>query len=307
MGRYSPLRARRLTAYEQAAERFAASRLGAWLFVHAFTHADRRLLPRTRGRVSLTPGAPVGVLETVGARSGRVRRTPLLYVADGDDLVVVASNVGSARHPGWLHNVRARPRVRFLTPGRGWEQRRARIVVAGPDRDRLWALVIDLYAGYAAYARRAGERTIPVVVLQAVGMESAATPGVTVEGADDLKSKPTVSVDTDAQPPGGLVSHDLVQGEGAELGRGDNADVQYVGVSWSTGREFDSSWDRGAQPFSFPVGAGRVIGGWDQGVVGMRAGGRRLLVIPPDLGYGSRGAGGVIGPDETLVFVVDAL
>ena len=80
-----------------------------------------------------------------------------------------------------------------------------------------------------------------------------------------------------------------------------------MGVSWSTGREFDSSWDRGAQPFKFPVGAGRVIAGWDEGVTGMRGGGRRLIVIPPHLGYGDRGAGGVIAPGETLVFVVDAL
>jgi peptidylprolyl isomerase len=130
---------------------------------------------------------------------------------------------------------------------------------------------------------------------------------VTVEGADDLSAKPAVSVDTSAEPPSRLVSEDLVEGSGHELGRGDEANVQYVGVSWSTGREFDSSWDRGAQPFSFQVGARRVIRGWDQGVVGMRAGGRRLLVIPPDMGYGDRGAGGVIAPDETLVFVVDAL
>jgi peptidylprolyl isomerase len=130
---------------------------------------------------------------------------------------------------------------------------------------------------------------------------------VTVEGADDLGNKPTVTVDTSADPPGDLASEDLVQGDGQEVRAGDTAQVQYVGVSWSTGREFDSSWDRGAQPFSFPVGAGRVIAGWDRGVVGMRAGGRRLLVIPPGLGYGDRGAGGVIAPGETLVFVVDAL
>jgi peptidylprolyl isomerase len=132
-------------------------------------------------------------------------------------------------------------------------------------------------------------------------------PGVTVDGASDLSAKPAVTVQTDTAPPAELVTHDLVEGDGAEISHGDTADVQYVGVSWSTGSEFDSSWDRGAQPFSFPVGAGRVIGGWDKGVQGMRAGGRRLLVIPPHLGYGSRGAGGVIGPDETLVFVVDAL
>jgi len=130
--------------------------------------------------------------------------------------------------------------------------------------------------------------------------------GVTVDNHDDLTTKPSISVDTAAEPPTGLVTHDLVEGEGQELARGDSANVQYVGVSWSTGREFDASWDRG-QAFSFPVGAGRVIAGWDRGVVGMRAGGRRLLVIPPDLGYGARGAGGVIGPNETLVFVVDAV
>jgi peptidylprolyl isomerase len=130
---------------------------------------------------------------------------------------------------------------------------------------------------------------------------------VTVEGAEDLGNKPAVTVDSSAEPPGQLVSHDLVTGDGQEIAAGDTANVQYVGVSWSTGTEFDSSWDRGARPFSFPVGAGRVIAGWDEGVAGMRAGGRRLLVIPPDLGYGSRGAPGAIAPNETLVFVVDAL
>ena len=139
-----------------------------------------------------------------------------------------------------------------------------------------------------------------------MGAMESATPGVSVDGATDLSSKPNITVDTASEPPSALVRHDLVEGDGAEIASGDSASVQYVGVSWSTGREFDASWDRG-QPFGFPVGAGRVIAGWDQGVVGMRAGGRRLLVIPPDLGYGDRGAGGVIAPGETLVFVVDAL
>jgi peptidylprolyl isomerase len=129
---------------------------------------------------------------------------------------------------------------------------------------------------------------------------------VTVEGATDLSTKPSIAVDTAGAAPSELVSEDLVVGDGPEIAAGATASVQYVGVSWSTGREFDASWDRG-QPFGFPVGAGRVIAGWDQGVVGMRAGGRRLLVIPPHLGYGDRGAGGVIAPGETLVFVVDAL
>jgi peptidylprolyl isomerase len=134
-----------------------------------------------------------------------------------------------------------------------------------------------------------------------------ATRAVTIDGHDDLGAKPAVTVDSSADAPTKLVSVDLVFGDGQTIEAGDTANVQYVGVSWSTGSEFDSSWDRGAKPFSFPVGAGRVIAGWDRGVVGMRAGGRRLLVIPPDLGYGSRGAAGAIAPNETLIFVVDAL
>ena len=80
--------------------------------------------------------------------------------------------------------------------------------------------------------------------------------------------------------------------------------VDYVGVAWSTGTEFDASWNRGA-PFSFRLGAGQVIAGWDRGVAGMKVGGRRRLTIPSELGYGARGAGGVIAPNETLIFVVD--
>ena len=107
-------------------------------------------------------------------------------------------------------------------------------------------------------------------------------------------------------PPADLEIIDLTEGDGAEAATGDTAVVHYVGVAHSTGEEFDASWNRGA-PFRFPLGAGRVIGGWDQGVAGMKVGGRRKLVIPPHLGYGDRGAGGVIKPGETLVFVVDLL
>ncbi|MGO8870117.1 MAG: FKBP-type peptidyl-prolyl cis-trans isomerase [Acidimicrobiales bacterium] len=115
--------------------------------------------------------------------------------------------------------------------------------------------------------------------------------------------KPDVTI-PDGPPPGELVIEDVEVGEGPEVVPGQSVDVHYVGVSWSTGDEFDSSWDR-HELFSFPLGRGHVIPGWDQGVAGMRVGGRRRLTIPPDLGYGERGAGGVIAPNETLVFVVD--
>jgi peptidylprolyl isomerase len=105
-------------------------------------------------------------------------------------------------------------------------------------------------------------------------------------------------------PPADLVIEDITVGDGPEARSGQQATVHYVGVSFSTGGEFDASWNRGS-PFTFPLGGGRVIAGWDRGVVGMRVGGRRKLVIPPHLGYGDRGAGGAIKPGETLIFVVD--
>ena len=116
--------------------------------------------------------------------------------------------------------------------------------------------------------------------------------------------KPVVEVASDQPPPYELVIEDLVVGEGEEARAGSMVEVHYVGVSWKNGREFDASWNRGST-FRFPLGKRQVIPGWDQGVEGMRVGGRRRLEIPPALAYGKRGAGGVIGPDETLVFVVD--
>ena len=111
-------------------------------------------------------------------------------------------------------------------------------------------------------------------------------------------------------PPGGSVAEmqriDAAIGTGAEATSGQPVEVHYVGVAWSTGREFDASWDRGGS-FGFRLGAGQVITGWDEGVAGMKLGGRRRLTIPPAKGYGAAGAGGVIGPNETLVFVVDLL
>ena len=108
------------------------------------------------------------------------------------------------------------------------------------------------------------------------------------------------------EPPAELQSTDITVGDGAAATPGSTAVVHYVGVAFSTGEEFDASWNRGA-PFAFPLGEGRVIAGWDQGVAGMKVGGRRQLVIPPHLGYGDRGAGSAIAPGETLIFVVDLL
>ena len=116
-------------------------------------------------------------------------------------------------------------------------------------------------------------------------------------------SKPEVDF-PGGPPPADLEITDIWEGDGKVASPGDTVQVHYVGVSHSTGEEFDASWNRG-EPLEFRLGAGRVIAGWDQGVQGMKVGGRRQLVIPPHLGYGDRGAGGVIKPGETLIFVCD--
>jgi len=124
------------------------------------------------------------------------------------------------------------------------------------------------------------------------------------EISDDLSAKPEVPEPT-GTPPDELITDDIVVGDGDAAKPGDQVTVHYVGVSFSNGKQFDASWDRGV-PFDFPLGAGRVIQGWDFGVTGMKVGGRRTLVIPPELGYGKR-AMGPIGANETLLFVVDLI
>ena len=120
---------------------------------------------------------------------------------------------------------------------------------------------------------------------------------------EDTGTRPTIEK-PGGEPPPDLVIEELVIGDGAEAASGAIVHVDYVGVSWSTGTEFDASWNRG-KVFSFALGGGQVIAGWDEGVAGMKVGGRRRLTIPPAKGYGAQGAGGVIGPDETLIFTVD--
>jgi peptidylprolyl isomerase len=118
-------------------------------------------------------------------------------------------------------------------------------------------------------------------------------------------SKPEVTIPEGA-PSYQLELEDITVGEGEEAKSGSLVEVHYVGVSWKSGKQFDASWDRG-DTFKFGLGKGQVIRGWDEGVQGMKVGGRRKITIPPDMAYGKRGAGGVIGPDETLVFVVDLI
>ena len=120
-----------------------------------------------------------------------------------------------------------------------------------------------------------------------------------------MSAKPEVDF-PEGDPPAELEITDITVGTGPGATVGDRVLVHYVGVAFSTGEEFDASYNRG-EPLSFRLGSGQVIAGWDQGVQGMKVGGRRKLVIPPHLGYGDRGAGGVIKPGETLIFVVDLL
>ena len=130
---------------------------------------------------------------------------------------------------------------------------------------------------------------------------SAAKTGTTASAPK--RTKPKVNVPS-GPPPKNLVVKDLINGNGPTAGLGDFVTVQYVGVDYKTGKQFDASWDKG-QPFPFQIGAGGVIAGWERGVVGMRVGGRRELIIPPKLAYGPQGQPPVIAPNATLVFVID--
>jgi peptidylprolyl isomerase len=121
--------------------------------------------------------------------------------------------------------------------------------------------------------------------------------------AETQRQRPEVDF-PDGPPPQDLQVVDEVVGDGTEARAGMTVSAHYVGVAFSTGEEFDASWNRG-KPLDFRLGAGQVIAGWDQGIQGMKVGGRRRITIPPRLGYGDRGAGNVIKPGETLIFVVD--
>jgi len=127
--------------------------------------------------------------------------------------------------------------------------------------------------------------------------------GEETSAAPKEKTKPQVKKQQGA-PPTELVANDLEEGTGPAAKAGDEVSVQYVGVNYKSGKEFDASWSRG-EPFTFALGSGMVIPGWEEGVEGMKVGGRRELIIPPELGYGAAGSPPAIPPNETLVFVID--
>jgi peptidylprolyl isomerase len=123
-------------------------------------------------------------------------------------------------------------------------------------------------------------------------------------GEADLAKKPTVPKGTGSAPTA-LKAETLIAGNGAEIKNGQKATVQYVGVLFKNGKEFDTSWGKGKQPFQFTLGGGQVIPGWDQGVLGMKVGERRRLTIPAALAYGAQGSPPKIGPNEPLIFDID--
>lgn len=133
---------------------------------------------------------------------------------------------------------------------------------------------------------------------------ATAPTATTAAPSGPLAHKPTVGKGQGPAPKS-LVVHDIVAGTGPAVRAGQTLSVQYVGVLYRTGKQFDASWDRGAQPFSFPLGAGQVIPGWDKGLVGMHVGGRRELIIPASLAYGAQGQPPTIPPNSPLIFVVD--
>ena len=143
----------------------AASRPGSWFFLHVANPIDRRLLPATNGRLSLSIGQPVLCLEVVGAKSGQIRRTPLLFTEVDGELVMIASAGGAPRHPAWYRNVSANPRVKVYAP-RGRTGDYVARTAQGEERSRMWAAALELYPGFDVYAERAGAREIPVLVLR---------------------------------------------------------------------------------------------------------------------------------------------
>lgn len=156
-------RRKTLRWWERFLERIACTRLGGWFYVSIATRLDRRLLRISRGRVSCALTWPSLLLTTMGTRTGLPRTVPLLYLADGDRLVLVASNGGRPHHPAWYYNARAHPQVQVTIRGRS-EAYLAR-EASEEERTLLWPGVVDLFRGYASYQERNSSRKIPIMVL----------------------------------------------------------------------------------------------------------------------------------------------
>jgi deazaflavin-dependent oxidoreductase (nitroreductase family) len=162
----SPTR-RRLSPYERALESFGRSATGNWYLRRIAPRIDPPMLRLTGGRVSSVYPTPVMLLTTTGAKSGQARTLPLLFVTDGDRLVLIASNYGKTSHPAWYRNLTANPTVEVLAGKRSGTYTASEITDPG-ERDRAWELALDQYAGYGDYEERAGDRTIPLVRLEPV-------------------------------------------------------------------------------------------------------------------------------------------
>jgi deazaflavin-dependent oxidoreductase (nitroreductase family) len=159
-------RSRKLRGWELRVERFASSKAGGWYFINVANKVDKYLVPATDGRFSTAIGQQVLVVEATGARSGARRRIPLVYVTDGDDIVLIASKGGAPKNPAWYHNLKAHPDVQVWAKRRSGRYRARE--AEGEERDRLWAKAVDYYAGYDTYQARTGGRRIPVMVLERV-------------------------------------------------------------------------------------------------------------------------------------------
>jgi deazaflavin-dependent oxidoreductase (nitroreductase family) len=168
-------RRRQISGWERALERFAASPAGGWYFINVANKVDKHLVPATNGRFSTAVGQQVLVVETIGARTGAARRIPLVYVTDGDDIVLIASKGGAPKNPAWYHNLKANPEVQVWARDRTGRYRARE--ASGDERERLWDKAVDYYAGYETYQRRTGGRQIPVMVLTPISPGTGTAPG----------------------------------------------------------------------------------------------------------------------------------
>ena len=150
----------------------------------------------------------------------------------------------------------------------------------------------------------AGAQTTPAETATETTAAPASSTGGRLKISKDLESKPEIPKPS-GTPPSKLVVQDVVKGKGQAAKVDDQVTVHYVGVAHSTGEEFDTSWKGANEPVQFPLSQGQLIDGWVEGIPGMKVGGRRVLIIPPELGYGAQGSPPAIGPNETLVFVID--